>query len=190
MQPAAPSSLPPQLDPSGPQAAELSLPRAVLAHVFSTLRACDVAAAAAVCSEWRAAVDTDAVAWTRAVVELDPFGSLGGGDGAYKLFHAAGGSWLNAAAALAGCVETCAVCAAAGSARSAVDVLCRCCATPTAQESGAGAGGGVPVVEEEPGDDAVDGVPDEPSAFDHLGCIVTGQPHHQASIHKGGFVKR
>jgi hypothetical protein len=77
------------------------LPGALQALIFSRLtNASDLARAAEVCSTWRQAISGEAVSWTLVMADLDPFGALGGADGAWKLFHAAGG-WLRAVSALA-----------------------------------------------------------------------------------------
>ncbi|KAG1677448.1 hypothetical protein FOA52_001903 [Chlamydomonas sp. UWO 241] len=76
------------------------LPPAVLAQIFSQLRADDVGCAASVCSSWRDAASLEAVAWTLAMTDLDPFCALGGADGAAALFRAFGGCWLRAASVL------------------------------------------------------------------------------------------
>ncbi|KAG1665565.1 hypothetical protein FOA52_000712 [Chlamydomonas sp. UWO 241] len=197
-----PAGLPEPVEPAGPPAplgvpavhAELpqslaalitSLPPGLLAQVFSSLRACDVAAAAAVCSAWRAVVDQEAVAWMRAMAELDPFCSLEGSDGAFKLFHAAGDSWLRVAAALAGCVESCAACPPGSSAKATGEVLCRCTANALEQKVAActaAAGGSLP------SDDAHDEGDEGAGEPDNLGPIVTGTPPRPIST--GGFVKR
>ncbi|KAG1675336.1 hypothetical protein FOA52_016010 [Chlamydomonas sp. UWO 241] len=66
------------------------LPPALLAQIFSRLHAKDVGCAASVSSSWRGAESREAVAWTLAMTDLDPFCALGG----------AGGCWLRAASVL------------------------------------------------------------------------------------------
>jgi hypothetical protein len=105
------------------------LPLAVLAQIFSQLHAPVVIQSAMVCSSWRGAASLEAVAWTLAMTDLDPFCALGGAGGAAALFRAAGGCWLRAAAVLAqgmrGGEDTPCQCASPGCALTA-SVLCCC----------------------------------------------------------------
>ncbi|KAG1672853.1 hypothetical protein FOA52_004657 [Chlamydomonas sp. UWO 241] len=182
-EPAGPSEPAVVADPPTSLAAlMLSLPPGLLAHVFSSLRCVDVAAAAAVCSAWRDVVDQEVVAWTHAMAELDPFCSLGGSDSAFKLFHAAGDSWLCAAAALAGCVESCTACLPGRDAKAAGEVLCLCNPMEVDQKMAACTAGG-----SMPSDDASDEDSEGGELIDNRGPIMAGQPPEDIST--GDFVK-
>ncbi|KAG1677459.1 hypothetical protein FOA52_001915 [Chlamydomonas sp. UWO 241] len=115
------------------------LPPAVLAQIFSQLHAPFVGRAASVCSSWRGAASLEAVAWTLAMTDLDPFCALGGADGAAALFRAAGGCWLRVASILTRGMrmrdgeDTPCQCASPGCAATA-SVLC--CCDPSAGMSG------------------------------------------------------
>ncbi|KAG1662640.1 hypothetical protein FOA52_009625 [Chlamydomonas sp. UWO 241] len=112
----SPASPPPESSPSA-----LDLAREILLRIFSTLHAHDVGVCAAVTSSWRDVIKQEARAWTLALPELDPNFSLGEEE-VWKLFDAAGNSWLRAACALTDSTGQCGMC----SAFRPTKALCRC----------------------------------------------------------------
>ena len=97
------------------------LPQDVLVLVFGRLGVADLARAARVCRVWNAAIDSDARAWALAVVELDPFYSIGR-TRMHAAFGGCGRSWLRVARTLTEARLPCSEvgCAAIGT------MLCAC----------------------------------------------------------------
>jgi hypothetical protein len=80
-----------------------------------------VGVCATVNSSWRDVIEQEARAWALALPELDPNFSLRG-EGVWKLFEAAGNSWLRAACALADSKGQCGMCRVF----RPMKALCRC----------------------------------------------------------------
>ena len=110
----------------------LLLPPELIATVFSFLRASDVGHGMFSCKTFLSVCTTESTAWTLAIAEFDPFCALGKGDevevgaGAWRLFDAAGGSWVRVMSALAGRPQACTKCPPSAAGKWASTLFCQC----------------------------------------------------------------